>query len=93
MIISELLENLEMLREGGNDFGVLSPDFNPALLGYCYDYSAGCFRVIYDRLVILHTLCVDNNFSMEDAVEWFDYNIVGSCPPAAAPMFLESRVG
>ena len=74
--------------EGGVVLGI-SPDrpdiFDEAFMGVAYAFEFSQPRAVYDREKIHEILCEE--MSSEEAVEHFDYNIIGSGGDAM-PIFL-----
>lgn len=75
-------EKLEQLNETGEVLEktcTLLDGFEGGLVGHWIgpDYS---LHAVYDKTRMLEFYCMDNKCSMEDAVEWFEFNTLQSLP-------------
>jgi hypothetical protein len=69
-----------------NDMNVLFADgFDEAIigLGRCFSH----YKVIYDKEMVINILTKD--MTVEDAEEYFEFNIVGAYVGDETPVFLE----
>ena len=61
--------------------------FDKAIVGIAKD-GLEQPKIIYSKQKILNTL-IKNNLSLEEAVEYYDFNILGICKKKNDPAFLE----
>lgn len=77
----------EMIAEDYPDLLVLEPEyFDEAIVGLAQ--RIGMDVVCYDKEKVLELLCVKEGMTYEDAIEHFDYNIIGSWVGDTTPVFL-----
>jgi hypothetical protein len=82
-----IMENVEHLMDSpacGDDYLMLA-GHNNALLGSTLTHD-GSSVLIYDKVVVLENLMKDMTY--EEAVEFFDFNIIGSYVGPNTPIFL-----
>jgi len=60
--------------------------FESALIGRCFRFNMEF--LVYDQDKVIEILMTQNNWSSEEAMEWFDYNIIGAWVGDEAPGFL-----
>lgn len=69
------------------DLLVLDPEyFDGAIIGLAQ--RIGLDAVCYDKDKVLELLCVKEGMTYEDAIEHFEYNIIGSWVGDSTPIFL-----
>ena len=56
---------------------VILPDFEEALIGLAYQFGKAT-SAVYDFNRILELLMEDSDMTREEALEYFEYNIIGS---------------
>ena len=71
----------------GDDEVLLADGFDSALIGFGRVF-AGRPIAVYDKAKVLGIL-KKQGMKMEEAIEYFEYNIEGSYVGEATPMFLE----
>ena len=77
----------EQIAENYPDLLVLDPEyFDDAIVGLVQ--RIGMDVICYDKEKVLELLCVKEGMSYEDAVEHFEYNIIGSWVGDTTPVFL-----
>jgi len=77
----------EQIAQDYPDLLVLEPDyFDSAIIGLAQ--RIGMDVVCYDKEKVLELLCVKEEMTYEDAVEHFEYNIIGSWVGDTTPVFL-----
>ena len=67
---------------------LLADGFDDAILGICHSFG-GKSVVCYDMRKILDNL-VSQGMTEEEAIEYFDYNIIGAYVGERTPCFLET---
>ena len=78
----------EMTAENYPDLLVLKPDyFDKAILGVIT--RIGLEAVCYSKTKVLEILMAEEDMSYEDAIEHFEYNIIGSWVGEHTPVYLE----
>ncbi len=66
---------LEQILETYPDVEFIKADgFDKAVIGVDLKY----YRLIYDYDLAIKTLVEDDGMTLEDAIEYFDYNVLGS---------------
>ena len=60
--------------------------FESALIGRCFRFNMEF--LVYDQDKVIEILMTQNNWSSEEAMEWFDYNIIGAWVGDETPGFL-----
>jgi hypothetical protein len=77
----------EQIAEDYPDLLVLEPDyFDAAIIGLAQ--RIGMDVICYDKEKVLELLCVKEEMTYEDAIEHFEYNIIGSWVGDTTPVFL-----
>lgn len=77
----------EQIAEDYPDLLVLEPDyFDEAIIGLAQ--RIGMDVICYDKEKVLELLCVKEEMTYEDAIEHFEYNIIGSWVGDTTPVFL-----
>lgn len=77
----------ETIAEDYPDLLVLEPEyFDEAIVGLAQ--RIGMDVVCYDKEKVLELLCVKEGMTYEDAIEHFEYNIIGSWMGDTTPVFL-----
>jgi len=77
----------EQIAQDYPDLLVLEPDyFDGAIIGLVQ--RIGMDVVCYDKEKVLELLCVKEEMTYEDAIEHFEYNIIGSWVGDTTPVFL-----
>lgn len=77
----------EQIAEDYPDLLVLEPDyFDEAIVGVAQ--RIGMDVICYDKEKVLELLCVKEEMTYEDAIEHFEYNIIGSWVGDTTPVFL-----
>lgn len=77
----------ETIAEDYPDLLVLEPEyFDDAIIGLAQ--RIGMDVVCYDKEKVLELLCVKEGMTYEDAIEHFEYNIIGSWVGDTTPVFL-----
>mgnify|MGYP003327860834 FL=1 len=77
----------ETIAEDYPDLLVLEPNyFDKAIIGMVQ--RIGLDAICYDRDKVLEILMEEEGMSFEDAVEHFEYNIIGSWVGDSTPLFL-----
>ena len=66
---------------------VLLDGLNDAIIGVVEEFGNSP-RVLYSKLKILSILCERDNMTTEEAVEFYDYNILGLYAGEQNPIFL-----
>jgi hypothetical protein len=78
-IVEELLASEEAV--------LLPEDYRSALIGVGYRFNSGPLAV-YSLNMILEILTSDGT-SMEDALDWYQYNMVGAWVGDGTPIFVD----
>ena len=60
--------------------------FDDAILGIAQRFND--YFVVYDRAKVLETLRTRDGMADEEAIEWYEFNIVGAWVGDATPAFL-----
>lgn len=77
----------DQIAEDYPDLLVLDPEyFDDAIVGLVQ--RIGMDVICYDKEKVLELLCVKEGMSYEDAVEYFEYNMIGSWVGDSTPVFL-----
>jgi hypothetical protein len=72
---------------------MLADGFESALIGFSLDSPASRMRAIYDYDKAITALLRNNDeWHWDDAVEWMDYNVLGSYVGDTTPLFLKRYV-
>ena len=58
--------------------------YDPCIIGMTYDGS----KVIYDTVLVLKSLMEDQGMTDEEALDWFEYNMIGSYVGEGTPIFM-----
>jgi len=58
--------------------------YDKCIVGMTYDGS----KVIYDTHLVLQSLMEDQGMTNEEAVDWFEYNMLGSYLGDGTPIFM-----
>lgn len=79
--MSELAPNRQLLVDLGYEEAVIfdNPDYDAAIIGVSSDD-----RVIYDYDLMIECLMIDEGMSMEDAIDFIDYNTLRALPYAGS---------
>lgn len=75
--MSELAPNRQLLVDLGYEEAVIfnNPDYDAAIIGISSDN-----RVIYDYDLMIECLMLDEGMSMEEAMDFIDYNTIRALP-------------
>lgn len=75
--MSELAPNRQLLVDLGYEEAVIfdNPDYDAAIIGISSDD-----KVIYDYDLMIECLMLDEGMSMEDAIDFIDYNTFRALP-------------
>lgn len=77
----------EQIAEDYPDLLVLEPEyFDKAIVGLAQ--RIGMDVVCYDKDKVLEILCAEEEMSYEEAIEHFEFNIIGSWVGETTPVFL-----
>lgn len=77
----------EAIAEDYPDLLVLDPEyFDDAIIGLVQ--RIGLDVICYDKDKVIELLCVKEGMTYEDAIEHFDFNIIGSWVGETTPVFL-----
>jgi len=77
----------ETIAEDYPDLLVLEPNyFDKAIIGMAQ--RIGLDAICYDRDKVIEILMEEEGMSFEDAIEHFEYNIIGSWVGDSTPLFL-----
>ena len=77
----------EQIAQDYPDLLVLEPDyFDTAIIGLAQ--RIGMDVICYDKEKVLELLCVKEEMTYEDAIEHFEFNIIGSWVGETTPVFL-----
>ena len=77
----------ETIAEDYPDLLVLEPNyFDKAIIGMVQ--RIGLDAICYDRDKVIEILMEEEGMSFEDAIEHFEYNIIGSWVGDSTPLFL-----
>jgi len=60
-------------------------EFDKCVVGVLYDED----RAVYDTELVLETFMRINEWSYEEALEWFEYNVLRSNSFEDAPVFMD----
>ncbi len=58
--------------------------YGKCIVGMTYDGS----KVIYDAALVIQSLMEDQGMTDEEAVDWFEYNMLGSYLGDGTPIFM-----
>jgi len=58
--------------------------YDKCIIGATYDGS----KVIYDTHLVLQSLMEDQGMTDEEALDWFEYNMLGSYMGEGTPIFI-----
>lgn len=83
--MSELKEQIAYLNE---DALFLPDEYDSCLKGHVFNKASGSLVAVYDAFSIIKTLVEKNEWSEEDAVEYYEYNIEGAYLGENTPLFL-----
>ena len=77
----------QAIAEDYPDLLVLDPEyFDEAIIGLVQ--RIGLDVICYDKDKVIELLCVKEGMTYEDAIEHFDFNIIGSWVGETTPVFL-----
>ena len=62
--------------------------FDDAIIGLSYDPLAGAYRVCYSIERCHECLVKDGEMSLDEAIEFFEYNVIGSYMGPETPIFV-----
>lgn len=62
--------------------------FDDAIIGLSYDPLAGAYRVCYSIERRHECLVKDGEMSLDEAIEFFEYNVIGSYMGPETPIFV-----
>ncbi len=80
----------EWIEENYPDEGILLADgFDPAFLGVGRTFN-GPAVAVYDKNIII-TILHKDGMSVDEAYEYFDYNVAGAYVGERTPMFVEIK--
>lgn len=80
MQISEVLEHTDA------EALLLEPreQYDKCIVGVTYHGD----KVVYDANLVIQSLITDQEMSEEEALDWFEYNVIGSYMGDGTPIFL-----
>ena len=78
----------DLAEEHGEDLLFLDEEFFvKAIVGVVHQFNNTV--VCYDKNMVIELLCVENEMSEEDALDYFYYNTIGAYVGEKTPAFLE----
>jgi len=79
----------ELAEQHGEDLLFLDEEFfDKAILGVVTQFNNTV--VCYDQKMVIELLCIENEMSEEDALDYFYYNTIGAYMGEKTPAFLET---
>ena len=79
----------DIAEQFGEDLLFMEPEyFDRAIIGVVHQFMHA--TVCYDIQKVIAVLMKHENLTEEEAIEYFDYNIIGSWVGEKTPSFLES---
>ena len=85
--MKDLREQMDEFIEMTAGSAMVAEGFDEAFIGVASGFNTEPVAV-YDREKVHNILCEEQNMTAEDAVEFFEYNIIGAGMDKA-PLFLE----
>lgn len=67
---------------------IFADGFDDAIIGLSYDPLAGSYRVCYSIGSCHECLMKDGDMSLDEAIEYFEYNVIGSYMGPETPIFV-----
>jgi len=67
---------------------IFADGFDDAIIGLSYDPLAGSYRVCYSIGSCHECLMKDGDMSFDEAIEYFEYNVIGSYMGPKTPIFV-----
>lgn len=71
-----------------NEEAMFADNFNDAIIGLCYR-AGGSTVVAYDADKVIEILVVEHDMSIEEAVEYAEYNVFSAYVGENTPVFIE----
>jgi len=70
---------------------VILEGFNDAIIGVTEEFGRGS-RILYSKDKILEILTSDNQMDILEAIEYYEFNILGSYLGEGTPIFLDKTI-
>jgi len=87
------MNKLKLLIETYPDVELLSADgFDDAIIGIAYNKITGEYNIVYSISKCIDILMTRDNMSMEDAQEYFDFNVEGSYVGEKTPIWVNDEM-
>jgi hypothetical protein len=91
MTVTQLLDWITDRNACGEVILTLPEPFNRCIIGTVEDAATGMCRVVYDQALVIGEvqLSAEPKMSLEDAQEFFEFNILCAYQTPAPPLFME----
>ena len=70
---------------------VFYPEYTPALLGLSYMFGEEP-RLVYDYDGVIAIIMKDSDMTMDEALDYFEFNVMGTYAGKATPCFMKRRL-
>lgn len=71
-----------------SDQTMFADGFEKAVVGFQWEGDVA--RVVYDKKIMLNILVDDEDMTIEDAIEYLEYNVFGAYVGEGTPIYIES---
>lgn len=87
------MTRLEQIIEFYPDENLLSADgFEDCVIGVTYDSHVSAFRLVYSRSKCIEVLMSRDKMSMDEADEFFDFNVKGAFVGRKTPLYVDDEM-
>ena len=87
------MTRIEMSKKYGADLLFLSEDYyDAAILGVTNDMSNGSQRIVYDMGEMINITCKQNQWTVEEAIEFLEYNTWSAYVGNNTPVFVQRKL-
>jgi hypothetical protein len=85
------MDNIRNILDEYDEGSVILEGFNDAIIGVTEEFGRGS-RILYSKDKILEILTSDNQMDILEAIEYYEFNILGSYLGEGTPIFLDKTI-
>ncbi len=85
------MDNIRNILDEYAEGSVILEGFNDAIIGVTEEFGRGS-RILYSKDKILEILTSDNQMDILEAIEYYEFNILGSYLGEGTPIFLDKTI-
>lgn len=70
------------------DLTLFADGFDDCIIGYVYDKTSNVHRIAYDQQRMIETLMIRDNMSVDDAMEYLEFNTWDAYSGKGTPLYV-----